>query len=143
MLCIGPTDKNSAKFTMWLELDSLTEVKLKKDVIDAFGFLAHETIREVTVSYRYSCMHYNSHIRLFSCPLQIVELSLQVKDDMEHILLGPHIGNPRHHQPSLLGPIPPTSPQELSPSGTDRNIISITHFTTLPNCMPVQWTYYM
>ena len=132
---------------MWLGLDSLTEVKLKQDVIEVLSFLAIETIREVLLATDIS--------HTFPPPpppppppltisqllsFQIIELSLLVKEDMENVFLGPHVSNPCYHRPTLLGPIPPTS-QELSPSGTQLVLLYLTYFNTAPNCMPVQWSY--
>ena len=45
-------DKNSSKFTAWLDLDSLTDLRMKQDAIEVVALLAHEIIREVRTYFK-------------------------------------------------------------------------------------------
>ena len=51
-------DKNTAKFVEWLDLGSLTDFKLSQEVIEVFGYLAYETVREVRQRRTIGVMYY-------------------------------------------------------------------------------------
>lgn len=47
-LLLSTAEKNTQKFIEWLDLSSLTDFKLSQEVIEVFGYLAYETVREVS-----------------------------------------------------------------------------------------------
>ncbi len=53
------TDKNTTKFAKWLEVSSLTDMKIGQDQIEIFGFLANMTAQEVgKILLLYLCQKY-------------------------------------------------------------------------------------
>ena len=97
-------DKKAGKFKEWLMIGSHSEPKPTQELIEVLSYLAFETVREVSRKVIHSIKDYMylilKNVKLhtliwydFSIVplLQIVEMSLQVKKDMEHIDVDPYL----------------------------------------------------
>lgn len=48
MSVCASVDKNTTKFGEWLHLNSLVDTKLSQEVIEVFGYLAYEIVKDVS-----------------------------------------------------------------------------------------------
>lgn len=110
---INITDKKAGKFKEWLKIGSHSELKPNQELIEVLSYLAFETVREVSRKvvkrWNHSSKKRRFHIHYIwfgrgfvvlhsnVLPLlQIVEMSLQVKKDMEDVYLDPCSAHSSH-----------------------------------------------